>query len=716
MSLISEVGRGSFKNRFIMISIYVGLILMGITMVIPFMITLTGSMSNAFDYERFSPFPKYLWSSPDRFVKCLVPYFNGTRGWQRQMSAYAPEKPSYWSSWSLIGRDTDGVERFAVAYIDKGNRKIAADYAEFMDTYPLSDCFAAATQIDTITFLMEKFSMEYLARHPDEKLSGKQLRLKALKLLGSEWGLPFNSFYSINFGTEVGYPMDFQSWFPPNSSPKYRTYNDFKAAVSAHIFTPGIKGKWFRYLKEKKFSGEKLFPVTPSAPADVRKLWLEFKKEYAPASPTIPYALRAAWYAYLDSEEVSLLNNGEKFSINLYNKLAGTKYNRLEDTPFPVPASFGEGIQRFWKKYQQERYPLRLITIHPTPELNRQFQEFVKGILRQLKIANGLLGTSYKDWSEINLSEKPVQGVTTEENNYRDLWKNFVKTLPVEQKLFSSSEIEFQKFLLKKYGSLEKINREYGWNLKYIEEAFPQFMPAYALTFAQNEINMTFGPVLDNYKIIFDFMIFNGNAILVTFLLIAMTIAFTLTVNPLAAYALSRFNLRGHNQILIFMLATMAFPAMVSAIPAYLLMRDLGLLNTFWALVLPGAANGMAIFILKGFFDSLPMELFEAATIDGASEMQIFRIVAMPMVKPILAINCLNAFIAAYNGWEWALIICQDKSMWTIAVWMYQAAQWWSASPWIVSAGFIVVSIPTMIIFISCQKIILRGIIIPSMK
>ena len=77
---------------------------------------------------------------------------------------------------------------------------------------------------------------------------------------------------------------------------------------------------------------------------------------------------------------------------------------------------------------------------------------------------------------------------------------------------------------------------------------------------------------------------------------------------------------------------------------------------------------------------------------------------------------CLNAFIAAYNGWEWALIICQDKSMWTIAVWMYQAAQWWSAAPWIVSAGFIVVSIPTMIIFISCQKIILRGIIIPSMK
>jgi len=271
-------------------------------------------------------------------------------------------------------------------------------------------------------------------------------------------------------------------------------------------------------------------------------------------------------------------------------------------------------------------------------------------------------------------------------------------------------------FLLKKYGSLEKINSVYGWKLNRIEEAFPPFMSAYSVTFTNNGNAMTFMPIFDNYRIVMDYLLFNGNAIWVTLLLITMTIFFSLTVNPLAAYALSRFNLRGRDNILIFMLATMAFPAMVSAIPAYLLMRDLGMLNTLWALVIPGAANGMAIFILKGFFDSLPMELFEAATIDGASEMQIFRIVAMPLVKPILAINCLNAFIAAYNGWEWALIICQDKSMWTIAVWLYQASMWWASSPWIVSAGFVLASIPTLIVFISCQKIILRGIIIPSMK
>ena len=145
-------------------------------------------------------------------------------------------------------------------------------------------------------------------------------------------------------------------------------------------------------------------------------------------------------------------------------------------------------------------------------------------------------------------------------------------------------------------------------------------------------------------------------------------------------------------------------------------MRDLGMLNTFFALVLPGAANGLAIFILKGFFDSLPPELFEAATIDGAKEWQIFLHVTMPMVKPILAVNALGAFIAAYEGWQWALIVCQNPKMWTLAVWMYQVSQKWSPTPWMTSAGYVIISIPTLIVFLGCQRIILRGIIIPQMK
>ena len=201
-----------------------------------------------------------------------------------------------------------------------------------------------------------------------------------------------------------------------------------------------------------------------------------------------------------------------------------------------------------------------------------------------------------------------------------------------------------------------------------------------------------------------------------TIVLVVLTILATLTVNPLAAYALSRFRLRYTESILLFLLATMAFPAAVTAIPGFLLIRELGLLNTFAALVLPTVANGLSIFILKGFFDALPRELYEAATIDGAGEWQIFRHITLPMTTPILAVNALNAFVAAYNSWEWALLVCQRQSHWTLSVWLYQMSRQFGGTPWVVMAGFVMVSIPTAIVFLLCQRVILRGIVLPSMK
>ena len=210
-----------------------------------------------------------------------------------------------------------------------------------------------------------------------------------------------------------------------------------------------------------------------------------------------------------------------------------------------------------------------------------------------------------------------------------------------------------------------------------------------------------------NYRLVADYLFVRGRAFLNTLILVLLTVLAHLTVNPLAAYALSRFHMRGTEKILLFLLATMAFPAAVTAIPGFLLVRDLGLLNTFAALVLPTVASGMSIFILKGFFDALPRELYEAAAIDGASEWLVFRKITLPMTTPILAVNALNSFLAAYNSWEWAFLVCQKESHWTLAVWMYQMSQQFAGQPWCVMAGFVLVSIP---------KVILRGIVLPSMK
>ena len=729
MALIAQVGRKKPKARVFFFMLYTALILLGSSMVVPFLITITGSTANDFDYERFSVAPRYFWSTRDRFIKCMVPYFNWYRNWSSQMECALVELPTGWSTWSLIGRDRVGVddtaERFLATYhkTPETIKLMAADYAEFAESYPLSDKVVYASQAQTIQFVMHYYENAYRSQNPElaKNLSQKKVRGAALKLLGQNWGLPFDSFHNINFKTEMSYPMDFQGWFPPGDSRKYDIFNEFKKASANHAFTPGIKTKWLSFLREKDidYNKDEIFPLSSSASDHLRKLWVEFRSTVVPATTARPFALRSAWYNYLQSEEVGAtlhLDASNTFDVDTYNQLAGTSYESLRETPFPLPANFDEAINKLWFTFQMERYPLRLITISPDEDITKQFQLFLKNTIKYLRIANELLGTDYSTWDEFTITAVPELGSGVELQNRLSVWKNFTKTLPPEQKTFLSSENAFQTFVMNKYGSLAAINSAYNWNLKYIEEAFPPFMSAYTVTFANNEAQMAFVPMLDNYRTVLDFLLFNGNAIGVTLILILMTLAFTLTVNPLAAYALSRFNIRGQDKILLFLLATMAFPAMVSAIPAYLLMRDIGLLNTFWALVVPGAANGMSIFILKGFFDSLPMELFEAATLDGAGEIQIFRMVAMPLVKPILAINCLTAFVIAYNGWQWALIICQDKSMWTIAVWLYQASQWWTDSPWIVSAGFIIASVPTFLVFLSTQKIILRGIIIPSMK
>jgi ABC-type glycerol-3-phosphate transport system permease component len=104
------------------------------------------------------------------------------------------------------------------------------------------------------------------------------------------------------------------------------------------------------------------------------------------------------------------------------------------------------------------------------------------------------------------------------------------------------------------------------------------------------------------------------------------------------------------------------------------------------------------------------------ARVDGASELRIFLNITLPMTKPILAVNTLNAFIRAYTSWSWAILVCQDKDYWTLAVWLYQMSMTWREYPYVLMAGFVIASIPTAIVFLSCQKIIMRGIVIPSMK
>ncbi len=215
-----------------------------------------------------------------------------------------------------------------------------------------------------------------------------------------------------------------------------------------------------------------------------------------------------------------------------------------------------------------------------------------------------------------------------------------------------------------------------------------------------------------NYAYVLDYILLNGRAVWNTVLFCFLAIATQLIVNPVAAYALSRYPIRASGAILIFLLATMAFPAEVAAIPSFLLLKGLGLLNTFAALVLPSAASGYMIFLLKGFFDSLPQELFEAGAIDGAKESAMMMRIAIPLSRPVLGYLALTAFMGAYGAFLYAFLVAQDQRIWTLMVWIYQLQV--IAPRAVTMAALTLAAIPTLVVFLLAQRVIMRGIVLPG--
>ena len=275
-------------------------------------------------------------------------------------------------------------------------------------------------------------------------------------------------------------------------------------------------------------------------------------------------------------------------------------------------------------------------------------------------------------------------------------------------------ELRWQAYLEDKYGSIgfaaSAHKRHYE---SFSEVRMPQLEADLKHVEANaSDLRIYFGG--NNYRMVLEYILFYGSGIENTLIYCLAAIALALLVNPLAAYALSRYKLPGQFKVLLFLIATMAFPGVVTMIPNFLLLRDLGLLNTFAALLLPTMANGYSIFLLKGFFDSLPQELFEAADIDGASEWQKFWMITMNLSKPILAVIALGAFNGAYANFMYAFILCQDKDMWTLTVWLYQLQQF--SSQGVVFASLMIAAVPTLLIFILCQKVIIQGIVVPTEK
>ncbi|HRU39554.1 MAG TPA: carbohydrate ABC transporter permease [Candidatus Goldiibacteriota bacterium] len=194
-------------------------------------------------------------------------------------------------------------------------------------------------------------------------------------------------------------------------------------------------------------------------------------------------------------------------------------------------------------------------------------------------------------------------------------------------------------------------------------------------------------------------------------------------ISAMAAYSLSKLRPALHKVLLVLFLSTVMIPFETIAIPLYLFMRDFSLpgvfsfnlVNTYWALILPGLANAFNIFIFKSFFDKMPNDFIEAARVDGYGEMGIFFRIVLPISKPIMTVLAILNFVNIWNSFFWPLIVTNEPSVYTLMIGIYRIIE--EGQPWnIVMAGVTISMIPTILLFAFFQRQVMRGVIFTTLQ
>jgi ABC-type glycerol-3-phosphate transport system permease component len=393
--------------------------------------------------------------------------------------------------------------------------------------------------------------------------------------------------------------------------------------------------------------------------------------------------------------------------VAFYNRVFDASLSGIEWARFPLKRPDAGRARDLWDEFLRTKYPLRFMEIEGGEDLWPGFLSERHG---SIEVLNTLYKADYSDFGSVPMPHS----APANEAQFLD-WKDFVdRVLPAEQKRPTSVVKMYANWLRRQYSDLNALNRAHGSAWRSRDEIWPPYREADQLDVAERHGSILWRFLTHNYTVVWRYIAQRDYALWNTFVLVVGTITTQLTIMPLAAFALSRFNLPYAYRILLFLLATMAFPAEVAMIPNFLLLRELHLLNTYWALILPGVANGFGIFLLKGFFDSLPKELYEAAMIEGASELHMFWNITIRLSLPILAVIGIFSFQAAYGGFMWAFLICQKREMWTLMVYLYELPH--EVPAFISVAGYVLAGIPTLLVFVFCQRIILRGIIVPQFK
>lgn len=221
-----------------------------------------------------------------------------------------------------------------------------------------------------------------------------------------------------------------------------------------------------------------------------------------------------------------------------------------------------------------------------------------------------------------------------------------------------------------------------------------------------------------NYNIVFEIMPFARfymNSVVVA----VLTTCGVLLISSLAAYAFARIRFIGRDTVFMLYLATIMIPGWVTLIPAFVVIRQLGWLNTYQGLAVPGMANAMSTFLLRQFFRTIPRDIEDAAFVDGANRLQIYARIILPMAKPALLTVGLMAFMGSWNSLVWPLVVSQGEAMQTLPLGLARLANmggWVRHETGALLAATLLSILPIVVIYMFLQQYFIRGLALSGLK
>lgn len=198
-----------------------------------------------------------------------------------------------------------------------------------------------------------------------------------------------------------------------------------------------------------------------------------------------------------------------------------------------------------------------------------------------------------------------------------------------------------------------------------------------------------------------------------TLLVAAVTAFGVVTLGSVTAYVFSRYRFPGHRLLFLFLLSFMMIPGVLTLVPSFLLVKRLGLLNSYWVLILPYVAGGQifATFLFKSFFDGLPAELFEAARMDGAGHLRQYWSLVLPLSKQVMAVVLVTNVLGTWNNFLWPFVTNSDAKYHTISSGLYlMSSSSVASNAATMYAGYVLSSIPMLILFLYATKPFMSGV------